>query len=168
MTGMLHASRMKDYSSGDVDHVPIFLLCRLLNPGASEDMGIRATMLLKPPTPRHSGLFEVQQEPFVLLCTMSTCVSISSAYPRPRVPELGASRRNSPLWGVCALICRLIISPGNTHNTLLMKSHVRPPNSRVYTFPSYYQVIFSSLLSSSEPSDVQSSFFIVTCCSGSL
>lgn len=149
---------MKDYSSGDVDHVPIFLLYRLLNPGPRRMWESGQPCLLKPPTPRHSGLFEVQQEPLVLLCTMSTCVSISSAYPRPRVPELGASRRNSPLWGVCAL-SRSIIPP-RKHTQHLAFEITSAPSSRVYMFPGYYQVIFSSLLSSSEPSYLQSSFFL--------
>lgn len=166
MTGMFHVSRMKDYSSGDVDHVPIFLLYRLLNPGTQRMWESGQPCLLKPPTPRHSGLFEVQQEPFVLLRTMSSCVSISSAYPRPRVPELGASRRNSPLWGVCALISQSIIPPGNMHNTLLMKSQVPP----VLGFTCFRVVIKSYFrLCSPHLNPVTCSpvsFFIVTCCSG--
>lgn len=115
--------------------------------------------LLKPPTPRHSGLFEVQQEPFVLLHTMSTCVSISSAYPRPRVPELGASRRNSPLWG-CLCTDMSINHFPRKHTQHLADEITSNPSSRVYMFPSYYHVICSSLLSSSEPSCFQSSFFL--------
>lgn len=126
---MLHTSGMKDYSSGDLDHGPISLLYRLLSPGAQRIWESGQPCLLKPPTPRHSGLFEVQQSR-LYCCTQCLLVSLLARLTLGPEFPLGAIRGNSPFWGVFALIHRSTISLGNIHSTLLTKiTHI--PSSSV-------------------------------------